>query len=170
MRTKFVIFGHEIRIRPESEIRMHVTQFPETKDDEVEVWKHDFPMDKRVNVYTQYKGFIDYIFRDYDVALMMYKDTAILHLEAILSSLCDIRTKFESKGATSEQLELFDNKIFSAFESSIDIVKNRVETLKRVKHPSLQDELKLVKKLETFKIEDYYKRKYNVKVNKPTLY
>lgn len=158
MRTKFIIFGHEIQIRPEYEVNLHITEFPENLS-EVEQWKHDFPIDKRVNVYTQYKGFISYIFRDYSVALMIYKDTAILHLESILGSLREIRNKFESKGATPEQLKMFDNKIFECFQSTITIVKNRVEVLKRVNHESLKDEIELVKKLESFNIEDYYNDK-----------
>ncbi len=159
MRTKFVILGHEIRIRPEYEVTMHVTEQPIVELGEVEQWKHDFPMDKRINVFTQYKGFISYIFRDYDVALMMYKDTAILHLEAILLSFTQIRNKFESKGATSEQLKMFDDKICDSFKVSINVVKNRVETLKKLNDKNYIEEQDLVRKLETFKIEDYYKHK-----------
>ena len=109
MRIRIKILGHEIRILPEKDLTMHFTDYERSADSEVEQWKHDFPMDKRVNVFTQYKGFIDYVFRDYDVALMMYKDTAILHLEGILTSFAQIRNKFESKGATPEQLKKFDD-------------------------------------------------------------
>lgn len=159
MRIRFRIFGHEIRIIPQGDIMMHFTEYTKTVDSEVEQWKHDFPMDKRVHVFTQYKGFIDYVFRDYDVALMMYKDTAILHLEAILSSFAAIRNKFESKGATPEQLKIFDDKICDSFKSSINVVKNRVETLKKINDKNYLEEQDLVRKLEAFKIEDYYKHR-----------
>ncbi len=158
MRIRFRIFGHEIRILPEKDVMMHITDYIKSEDNEVEQWKHDFPIDKRVNVYTQYKGLIDYIFRDYDVALMMYKDSAIIHLEYILRSFIEIRNRFESKGATPEQLKKFDDKICDAFKSSINIVKNRVDTLKQLNDKNYLEEQDLVRKLEAFKIEDYYKR------------
>ncbi len=156
MRFKFILFGHEIKIRPEYEVKLHITDNLK-ESSEVEEWKHSFPIDKIINVYTQYKGFISYVFRDYDVVLMMYKNTAILHLEAILKSFREIRNKFESKGATPDQLKSFDDKIYECYNKTINVVKNRAETLKKIKHEEYQYHVELIESLEKFKIEDYYK-------------
>lgn len=156
MRKKLTIFGHKIIIKPESDVKFHVTQFPEKIPDD-NLWEYHFTMERRIDVFTQYKGFIEYVFRNYDMALLNYGDSAFLHLEAILKSFKQIRNKFEEKGATQEQLRMFDEKIQSCFNRTVQIVKNKTEELAMIESEDLQKHLKLVECLNKFNISDYYK-------------
>jgi len=158
MRTKFIIFGHEIRIRPEYEVRMHITQFPENECfGEIEQWKHNFPIDKRVNVYIQYRGFIEFVFSRYDSAILNFGETALFHLETILSSFRKIRDKFELRGATPEQLKIFDEKIYNCFNRTIRIAEDKIEELEEIESKDLKYHLEVVNRLKSFKLEEYYK-------------
>lgn len=157
MRIKFAIFSHDIIIRPESDMKFHVTHFPEVPIQDEPLWSYYFTMEKRIDVFTQYKGFIEYVFRNYDMALLNYGDSAFLHLEAILRSFKEIRDKFEAKGATPEQLKMFDEKIQTCFEKTRNIVKNKTDELSKIESEDLQKHLELVNKLDKFDIKEYYK-------------
>jgi hypothetical protein len=157
MRKTLVIFGHEIRIRPESDVKLHITDYVSEEINEVEKWKHTFPMEKRVNVYIQFKGFIEYVFSRYDAAILNYGETALFHLEAILRSFCTIRNKFKEKGATPEQLKAFDDKIYACFNTTIRIVNNKTLELEKIESEDLLYHIELMKKLKEFKVEEYYK-------------
>lgn len=159
MRFKFVILGYEIRIRPASDAILHVTNFPEEDFPEEPVWEHTFPMAKRVNVYTQFKGFIEYVFSRYDSAILNYGETALYHLEAILRSFYIIRMKFDEKGATPEQLKAFDDKVYACFNTTMRIVEEKTRELERIESEDLQYNIELMNKLKLFKIEDYYNEK-----------
>ena len=157
MRSKFIIFGHEISIRPEYEINLHITKFPEKEYAEEPKWQHSFPMEKRINVFVQYKGFVEYVFSRYGMALLNYGDAAFFHLEAILRSFREQRNRFEVKGATPEQLKIYDDRIHTCFDKTIEVVENQIAMLSETQSEDLSQYLEVLKKLKEFKIEDYYK-------------
>jgi hypothetical protein len=166
MRLKFVIFGHEIIIRREYDSKLHSTYFPEKEYKEIPVWEHKFPMDKRINIFTEFNGFTDYVFRNYDLALLNYGESALFHLEAILNSFRETRQKFEAKGATDEQLKEFDEKIYGCFRKTMNAVEKKTEELEAKESEDLQYHLKVMRELKAFKIEDYYKDKEESEINK----
>lgn len=162
MRYKFVIFGHEIMIRPENDVKLHTDVSKNVSTimiPEEPAWEHSFPISKRVNVYTEYKGFIDYVFRDYSIALLNCGETALFHLEAILRSFKEQRYRFELKGATPEQLKQFDDKIYACFEITVHEVEDRTKVLAETNSEELQYHMDVLAKLKSFKIDDYYKNK-----------
>src|SRR3972149_5797248 len=124
MKFKIKLFGHEISIRPTAGTELHVNLFNTTTDEPTEPpWKHDFPMEKRIRVYVQFKGMIEYVFSRYDAAILNYGEAALYHLEAVLKSFYIIRNKFLLKGATPEQLKSFDDKIKQCFNTTMRVAE-----------------------------------------------
>ncbi len=157
MRFRLVLFGHEIKIRPSYEVKLHITDYDTEDMPEIPVWEHKFPIEKRVNVYTEFKGFIEYVFSRYDYALLDYGETALYHLESILTSFQGIREKFKSKGATTDQLKLFDEKVYMCFNRTVREAEKKAEELKRKECEDLRYHLEVINNLKKFKIENYYK-------------
>ena len=71
-------------------------------------------------------GHIDYMFRDFDNALLTYRKLAVKLLNSTLDSIVKIRKKLIDKGATAEHIYMFDSKVKKCFNKSINVVRNRV--------------------------------------------
>jgi len=154
MRTKFVIFGHEINIRPAYEVRMHVTDFHTEELPEIPKWEHSFPMEKRIHAMVRHHGFISYIFRDFDVALITYRESALILLEDAMKSLKKIRSNLALRGATDEDLNKFDNRVHMCFQKTLDVIETRIED---PTNKNKEADIELLSTLETFKIYEYHK-------------
>lgn len=125
---KFVLFGWEIRIQPEDYTRCHVTFFPEREYKEPEPYMLEYTMEDRIYAMVGEHQFIDYIFRDFGMALFTYREYAVQLLEDVMNSLRKIRKTLQKKGASEEQLKLFDKKVHDCFEITMNVVKNRNDT------------------------------------------
>lgn len=154
MRTKFVIFGHEISIRPEYETIMHITDYHTEELPEIPKWEHSFPIEKRIHAMVKHHGFIEYIFRDFDLALISYRESAIILLEDIMKSLKKIRSNLALKGATDEELMSFDIKVHNCFQKTLDVVKTRIND---PMNNNIEADKELLISLESFKIYEYHK-------------
>ena len=153
MRTRFVIFGYEIRIRPEYEIKLHITDFP--RDDIMEeIWEHDFSINKRINVMIKHHGFIEYIFRDFDIALISFRESAIMLLEDVMKSLKRIRDNLAIAGAMDEDLNKYDMKIHECFQKTLNVISERI---KDPQNYQIESDKELLSTLESFKIYEYHK-------------
>ncbi len=153
MRFTFIIFGHEIRIRPEYEVKLHISDF-KREDMMEEKWEHDFNINKRINAMTKHHGFIEYIFRDYGFALISFRDSALLLLEDVMKSLRKIRDNLVTAGATDDDLSKYDKKIHECFEKTLNVIRERI---KDPQNYQVEADKKLLATLETFKIYEYHK-------------
>lgn len=153
MRFKFILFGHEIRIRPEYEVKLHVSDF-EREDIVEEMWEHDFNISKRINAMTKHHGFIEYIFRDFDVALISFRESALILLEDVLKSLRKIRNNLAVAGASDEGLTKYDKKIHDCFEKTLNVIRERI---KDPNNHNIEADKELLTTLESFKIYEYHK-------------
>lgn len=125
---KFVLFGWEIRIQPEDFVRCHITDFPEREYKEPEQYRLEYTMDDRIYAMVGEHQFIDYIFRDFDMALFTYREYAAQLLEDVMNSLRKIRKTLSEKGASNEQLRVYDQKIHTCFERTMKVIKDRNDT------------------------------------------
>ena len=153
MRFTFIIFGHEIRLRPEYEVRLHVSDL-KREDIAEEKWEYDFNINKRIHAMTKHHGFIEYIFRDFDIALISFRESALILLEDVMKSLRRIRDNLATAGATDEDLEKYDKKIHECFEKTLNVVRERIRDPQNYQ---LEADKKLLATLETFKIYEYHK-------------
>lgn len=153
MRFKFILFGHEIRIRPEYDVRLHVSDF-EREDIVKETWEHDFNISKRINAMTRHHGFISYIFRDFDVAIISFRESAIILLEDVMKSLRRIRENLALAGATDEDLNKYDMKIHDCFQKTLNVIRERI---KNPQNYQVEADKELLTTLEKFKIYEYRK-------------
>lgn len=122
---KIKILGYEIRIEKAYFNELHVS--PHCASDsyvEPVLFMHDFNMAKRINVMVKHHGFIEYIFRDLGIAVVTYNEFAVQLLEDILHTLLKIRTTLKEKGATEEQLAVYDAKIYTCFHTMIGVLED----------------------------------------------
>ena len=153
MRIRFVIFGYEVRIRPEREVRLHISDF--NKEDMMEEkWEHDFNINKRIHVMIKHHGFIEYIFRDFDIALISFRESAIMLLEDVMKSLRRIRDNLAIAGATDEDLNKYDMKIHECFQKTLNVISERIKNSQNYQKESDKE---LLSTLESFKIYEYHK-------------
>lgn len=130
---KFVIFGYEIIIR--KIFKLHITQHESLFKDEKK-YILEFPVEKRIRAMISDNGFITYIFRDFDVALMSYGEYAVQLLQDVMTGLTKIREKLLLKGATPIEIKLFDDKVHSSFNSLCKVLEHRndLEVLEQIKN------------------------------------
>src|SRR3972149_8728433 len=102
----FSIFGFYIQVTKGHPNLLHVTDYVKEEDNSIP-WEHSFPMDKRIEAMVGHHRFIEYIFRDFSMALLTYRESALILLEDAMKSLVKIRTNLALRGATDEDLNKF---------------------------------------------------------------
>lgn len=154
MKYKFTLFGYEISIRPNYDSIMHVTDFRTDELPETPKWEHSFPIEKRIKAMVRHHGFIEYLFRDFDVVLITYRESALILLEDAMKSLKKIRTNLALKGATDEDLNKFDIKVHTCYQKTLDVIKRRIND---PLNDNKEADIELLSVLESFKIYEYHK-------------
>lgn len=117
-------------------MRLHITEQPPMKVPDQ--WVLEYPMEKRVSAMCE---FVEYIFRDYGIALLTYREYAVIILKNVMNDLRSIRTDLQSKGATEQQLKPLDDAVCDNFIRVCDIVKNRndIEVLNSIQDYDIQN-------------------------------
>lgn len=114
-----------------------------------------YNMEKRISVMVTDHGMIDYTFRDFNNALLTYRDLVIKLLNSTLDSIVKTRTKLINKGATEEQIHIYDSKVIQCFNKSVEIIKNRCHS----ENSHMEEDLKLLYEVMLLNIHDYYNEK-----------
>lgn len=129
---RFVLFSYEIIIR--KNFKLHYTEQESSFKDEKE-YRLQFPMEKRIHAMVSNDGYITYIFRDFDIALMTYREYAVQLLQNVMQGLTENREKLLFRGATSTEIKMFDDKVHSSFKLLCKILEQRhdLEVLKDIK-------------------------------------
>ncbi len=115
-----------------------------------------YNMEKRISVMISDHGMIDYMFRDFNNALLTYREFGIKLLNSALDSIVKTRTKLINKGANEEQIHKYDSKVAKCFNRSIEIIRNRAEN---PENPYIEEDLKLLCEINRANIHDYYNEK-----------
>ena len=133
---KLKLFNYDVIIQKRDVF--HITDFGERP--EAAPYAHDFNIDKRINAMVKEHGFIEYIFRDFDMALLTYGESAIQLLQDVMMSLTKIRTQLVSRGA-EHRIELFDQKVHEQFHKLLRVLEQRrdFEILKKVKDYDIKE-------------------------------
>lgn len=133
---KLKLFNYNIIIQKQDVF--HITDFPERPEELP--YEHDFNMDKRIHAMVKEHGFIEYIFRDFDIALMTYGECATQLLQDVMISLMRIRNRLVEKGAEG-RIELFDQKIHEQFHRLLGILEERkdFEILKKIRDYDIKE-------------------------------
>ena len=150
---KFTLFGYEIRIQPASWQTLHVTVFPDVEYIEPEPYRLQFTMDDRIFAMAGNHQFIEYIFRDYDMALFTYREYAAILLEDVMNSLRKIRNTLSERGANEEQLRTYDEKVHVCFERTVNVIKHRAEDENNAQK---NEEQELYNTIVGYEIDRYY--------------
>lgn len=118
---------------------LHITNFIDVQPDEIP-YQYDFNIDKRINAMVREHGFIEYIFRDFDVALMTYGEYAAQLLQDVMLSLTKIRVKLIEKGA-EDRIKLFDQKVHEQFHKLLGVLERRqdFEILEKIKDYDIKE-------------------------------
>ena len=127
---KFKLFNYDIIIQKRDVF--HITDFGERP--EAAPYEYDFNIDKRINAMIKKHGFIEYIFRDFDIALLGYGECATQLLQDVMMSLMKIRTRLVERGA-EHRIELFDHKVYEQFHKLLGVLEQRrdFEILEKIK-------------------------------------
>lgn len=150
---KFFIFGYCVQITKGHPNKLHITNY--IKEDIEEIpWEYSYPIEKRVEAMIGHHGFIEYIFRDFSIALISYRESALILLEDIMKSLIKIRSNLALKGASDEDLLKFDTKVHICFQNTLNTIKERI---KDKNSHNIEADKHLLITLESFKIYEYYK-------------
>ena len=112
-----------------------------------------YNMEKRINVMVKYHGHIDYMFRDFDNALLTYRKLAVKLLDSALDSIEKIRKKLIERGATTEQIYIFDSKVKKCFNKSIDIIRNRVNN---PEYEHIEEDSAILCEILRLNVDNYY--------------
>lgn len=115
-----------------------------------------YDMEKRISVMISDHGMIDYMFRDFNNALLTYRELGTKLLNSALDSIVKTRTKLINKGATEEQIRIYDSKVIQCFNKSVEIIRNRAEN---PENPRMEDDLKLLCDINRANIHNYYNEK-----------
>ncbi len=134
---KLQFFNYEIIIQKRN--IFHITDFGE-RPEEIP-YQHDFNIDKRINAMVRQHGFIEYIFRDFDVALMTYGECATQLLQDVMISLMKIRTRLIDRGA-EHRIELFDQKVHEQFHKLLGVLEQR-------------QDFKILEKIKNYDVKEY---------------
>lgn len=124
--TKFIIFGWEIIVRPESSTKLHISDNMK-EIQKVKPYEFKFDMKKRIDSMVGNKQHIDYTFRNLDIALLSDRKYVNALLIEVLGSLTKIRNTLKEKGATPEQLSKYDSKVYLCFERTVKTIRHRSE-------------------------------------------
>lgn len=139
---KLRLIGYELILQKVN--TFHYTHFPEKEYiEDNKPYQYDFNIDKRINAMVKEHGFIEYIFRDFDVALMGYGEYAVQLLKDVMVSLINIRNRLLSAGATQEHMKLYDIKIHQQFHRLLGILENR-------------SDFEVLEQIKDFDIKEYY--------------
>jgi hypothetical protein len=155
MKLRFILFGHEFRICPIDSYKLHVTDYIKDVIEE-KPWELTFPIEKRVNamVGDEEHKFIDYVFRNYGEAVLVFRETALLDLEDIMKyRVRKIRKILESKGATSEMLKQYDNKVHKCFAKVVKVVEDKAMN---PCNKNQKEDMELLMKLKSYAIYQYH--------------
>lgn len=124
------IFGYEFVLRKDS--TLHISDLKKSDFEEVLPYNLEYDSHKRVSAMCEFVG---YIFRDYDIAILNYREYAAIILKGVMKDLKKIRKKLISKKITEEEIKPFDEKVHSSFKNICTILKNRndMEVLNTIK-------------------------------------
>lgn len=134
---KFKLFRYEIIIQKQN--ICHITDFINDRPEEIP-YQHDFNIDKRINAMIREHGFIEYIFRDFDMALLTYGEYAAQLLQDVMLSLTKIRIKLIEKGAEN-RIKSFDQKVHEQFHKLLGVLERRqdFEILEKIKDYDIKE-------------------------------
>lgn len=128
---KFKFFKWEISIRNENLGKLHITDFHcDEEYEKYELKHHDIdPTNtaKRICALAGDHGMIDYIFRGLGHALLRYQGDAVTLLDGVMRSLSQMRKDLWLKGATTIELDFFDNKVHKNFCLMLSIIKDKAD-------------------------------------------
>ena len=96
-------------------------KYKKTIDRKPYVFEYD--MEKRIKALTKYDGFISFMFRDLDIVLLGEENAYVL--EDLISKLRKIRNNIKSSGATPDQIEIYDKKVYDCFMRSVSVIRDR---------------------------------------------
>ena len=110
-------------------------------------------IEKRVNAMIGDHGHIDYMFRDFDNTLLTYRKLAVKSLNCTLDSIVKIRKKLIDKGATTENINMFDTNVKKCFNKSINVVRNRANN---PKNQYVEEDSVILCEILRLNIDNYY--------------
>lgn len=149
---KLGLFGYEIVIRKEYFSKLHVTE-KKGELKKVEEYQYKFDMEKRMRAMVGDKQFIDYVFRDLGLALLTYRDSAVILLEGVMASIRKIRDTLKSKGASDEHLAVFDSKVRKCFGDVMRDIENRLKSDNNITY---EEDMRLLRQVEKYDIDNYH--------------
>lgn len=86
----------------------------------------EYDMEKRIRALTKYDGLISFMFRDLDIVFLNENsEDSCIFLDNLISRLRKIRNNLKNRGATQEQIKIYDNRIYDCFIRSISIIRER---------------------------------------------
>lgn len=114
-----------------------------------------YNIEERICAMVTDHGMIDYTFRDFNNALLTYRELVVKLLNSTLDSIVKTRTKLINKGANEEQIHRYDSKVIRCFNKSVEIIKNRCHS----ENPYMEEDLKLLSEVNRLNIRNYYNDK-----------
>lgn len=115
-----------------------------------------YNIEKRIYAMVRDHGMIDYTFRDFNNALLTYRELGTKLLNSALDSIVKTRTKLINKGATEEQIHRYDSKVIRCFNKSVEIIRNRATNSENL---CIEEDLKLLCEVNRLNIYNYYNEK-----------
>jgi len=107
---------------------MHIDPKKASNMSEIAPYEYNVPdIVDRIEAMAGNHEFIEFLFRDYDNALLTYRESALILLDGMIKSLNIIRQKLSDKGATEEQLKRYDDKIKKCFSCTMRVIQNRID-------------------------------------------
>ena len=112
-----------------------------------------YDIEKRINAMVRDHGHIDYVFRDFDNVLLTYRKLTVKLLNCTLGQIVKIRKKLIDRGATTEDIYIFDSKVKKCFNKSVNIIRNRVNN---TENQYIEEDSVILCEILRLNIDNYY--------------